>query len=110
MFSERYHCDAVAEKPSRCVAFAKQDVLDALNNPDVARSILKAYSQEIRNLRSQLELRNIRRADDRVAAFLTTLPRDKRGWCGKNASKRSGAATGWSDQGVSLQSHVQMIP
>ncbi|GAB4530437.1 MAG: Crp/Fnr family transcriptional regulator [Roseibium sp.] len=80
LFSERYHCDAVCESDVTCAVFDKQKFLKALDNPEVARSVLQIYSRSIRDLRTQIELRNIKRADDRVLAYLSLLPADKDGW------------------------------
>jgi len=80
LFSEHYHCDAVCESDVTCAVFDKQKVLAALDDPAVARSVLQIYSSSIRDLRAQVELRNIRRADDRVLAYLSLLPADEDGW------------------------------
>ncbi len=93
LFADRYHCDAVGETAARCAAYDKQAVIDALHNPEISMSVLRIYSQEIRNLRSQIELRNIKRADDRVAAFLSMLPRDRGGWCDPNHAWKDIART-----------------
>ncbi len=80
LFSSHYHCDAVGETQAVCAAYDKDIFLKALKDPEIGLSFLKSCSREIRNLRSQVELRNIKRADDRVAAFLATLPKDGNGW------------------------------
>ncbi|QFT34393.1 Global nitrogen regulator [Labrenzia sp. THAF82] len=80
LFSDRYHCDAVGETDVRCTAYDKAAVLEALNDPAMAMLMLKAYSIQIRGLRNQIELRNIKRADDRVYSYLQSLPPDAKGW------------------------------
>jgi CRP-like cAMP-binding protein len=80
LFSDRYHCDAVCESDVTCAVFDKQKILKALDDPAVSRSVLQIYSRAIRDLRTQIELRNIRRADDRVLAYLSLLPADGNGW------------------------------
>ncbi len=80
LFSEQYHCDALAGTNLSCAVFSKADVLAALEKPEVSFAVLKVYSHTIRNLRSQIELRNIKRADDRVLAYLHMIPVDGTGW------------------------------
>lgn len=81
LFSDRYHCDAVCDGAVACDTYEKQDILNALADPQVAASILRAYSLQIRDLRTQIEMRNIKRADERLLAFIETLPADGEGWC-----------------------------
>ncbi|WP_425070147.1 Crp/Fnr family transcriptional regulator [Roseibium sp.] len=80
LFAERYHCDAICETDVDCAVYDKQALLAALARPDVSLAILKIYSRSIRDLRSQIELRNIKRADDRVLAYLSLLPAGEDGW------------------------------
>jgi len=80
LFAERYHCDAVCETDVQCAVFDKEELLSALAVPEVSLTVLKVYSRSIRDLRTQIELRNIKRADDRVLAYLTLLPADEDGW------------------------------
>lgn len=80
LFADHYHCDAVCETDVKCSAFDKKAVLSALGTPEISVAILKIYSRSIRDLRTQIELRNIKRADDRVLAYLSLLPADADGW------------------------------
>lgn len=80
LFSDQYHCDGVCNSTVVCDAYEKQDILNALTNPDLATSVLRAYSLRIRDLHTQMELRNIRRADERLLAFLSTVAVDDEGW------------------------------
>ncbi|MEO9526095.1 Crp/Fnr family transcriptional regulator [Roseibium sp.] len=80
LFADRYHCDAICETDIACEVYDKRDLFTALGERDVSIAILEAYSRSIRILRSQIELRNIKRADDRVLAYLTLLPADEDGW------------------------------
>lgn len=80
LFSDSYHCDAHCVTPVVCETYDKQEILRALEVPEVALSVLKAYSLQIRDLRSQIELRNIKRADQRLLTYLNTLSPDKDGW------------------------------
>jgi len=94
LFAEHYHCDALCETDAVCDVYEKQAILAALALPDVAMALLKVYSRSIRDLRSQIELRNIKRADDRVLAYLSLLPADRDGW------RETGLA--WTDIGRTL--------
>lgn len=71
LFVERYHCDAVADLPSRVHVFARPAILDALaSRPDAARSVMAALAAQVIELRTRLELRNIRSARERVWSHL----------------------------------------
>jgi len=94
LFAERYHCDAICETDVDCAAYDKQVLLAALARPEVSLAILKVYSRSIRDLRSQIELRNIKRADDRVLAYLSLLPANESDW------REPGLA--WKDIGRTL--------
>lgn len=94
LFADHYHCDAICETDVACAVFTKQDFQDALSRPEVSLAVLKIYSRSIRELRTQIELRNIKRADERVLAYLSLLPADGHGW------RRPGLA--WTDIGRTL--------
>ena len=67
LFSEAFHCDAVAAEPSRVRIYPKTAVLDALRtDPDSAMSFLKLVAQQIIELRQRLELMKVRSAKERV--------------------------------------------
>ena len=71
LFAETYHCDAVADLPSRLIAYGKRAFLDKLqNDPEVALSFIALQAQRIQGLRTQLELRNVRSAKERVLQYL----------------------------------------
>ncbi|TYC49265.1 Crp/Fnr family transcriptional regulator [Rhodobacterales bacterium] len=80
LFSDQYYCDAICGTAVVCAVYDKQDILNALTNPDLSIPILRAYSLQIRDLHTQIELRNIRRADERLLAYFNTLPVDDEGW------------------------------
>lgn len=76
LFSENYHCDAVAECPSRVLVYPKSRVLEALRtDTDFALGLTQVLASQVRTLRARLELRNIRSARDRVLAYLSLHPR-----------------------------------
>ena len=72
LFAERYHCDAVADLPSRVLAYAKPALLAALRaDPDLAARFLAVLARQVQSLRARLELRSLRSARQRVLAYLT---------------------------------------
>lgn len=70
-FADAYHCDAVAEVPSRVVAVAKGEFLSALaGNPAKSLRFARLLAGQVRDLRARLELRNIHSAPERLLAWL----------------------------------------
>ena len=66
-----YHCDAVAETDSVVLALPKPDLLALLTtNPAEGVAFSLALASQVRDLRTKLELRNIRSATERVLAWL----------------------------------------
>ncbi len=71
LFSDVYHCDAVAVEPSRVRIYPKAAILDVLHNdPESALSFLAVIARQLHALRHRLELRNVRSAKERVMLFL----------------------------------------
>lgn len=71
LFSEVFHCDAVATEPSRVRIYPKTAVLDALrSDPASAMSFLKLVAHQIIDLRQRLELMKVRSAKERVMLYL----------------------------------------
>ena len=67
----RYHCDAVAETDSIVLALPKTDLLALLTtNPAESLALSLTLASQVRDLRTKLELRNIRSATERVFAWL----------------------------------------
>ena len=67
----RYHCDAIAELPSVVLHVPKRDLLAALTaDPSESLALAGALAAQVRDLRSALELRNIRSASARLLAWL----------------------------------------
>ncbi len=74
LFSDTYHCDARAEVSSRVWTFSKREVADGLaRDPEALMSWFKGLASQVRRLRALLELRSIKRADERVLAYLDLL-------------------------------------
>ncbi len=72
LFATRYHCDAVADGPCAVRVYARRTILDALDvRPELARSVMAALAGQVIDLRTRLELRNIRSARDRVWHYLS---------------------------------------
>lgn len=71
LFSDVYHCDASAEIRSVVTAIPKTTLLAALRtDPESSLDLAKALAGQVRDLRAQLEVRNIRSASARLLAWL----------------------------------------
>ena len=71
LFADAYHCDAVAEIPSEVTIVPKADLLAALAvDPQACLTLARALASHVRDLRSQLELRNVRSAPERIFCWL----------------------------------------
>jgi CRP-like cAMP-binding protein len=67
----RYHCDAIAEVRSIVLCLPKRGLLSALAaDPAESLALAGALAGQVRDLRSMLELRNIRSAPARVLTWL----------------------------------------
>lgn len=74
LFTDVYHCDARAEVASRVRAHPKADVLAFLGrDAEGPLRWARHLAGEVRRLRALLELRAVKRADDRVLAYLDLL-------------------------------------
>ena len=71
LFSDIFHCDAVATEPSRVRVYPKAAVLNALRtDPESAMSFLKLMSHQIIELRQRLEVMKVRSAEERLMLYL----------------------------------------
>jgi CRP/FNR family transcriptional regulator, dissimilatory nitrate respiration regulator len=71
LFSDRFHCDAVATEPSQVRVYPKAAVLDALRaDPENAMSFLKLMAHQVIALRQRLEVMKVRSAKERVMLYL----------------------------------------
>jgi CRP-like cAMP-binding protein len=71
LFSEHYHCDAIASAPTRVRSFPKRQMLQAiLGDTRLAVGFMSSLAQQVHELRTRLEQRNIRSARERVTQFL----------------------------------------
>lgn len=71
LFSDRYHCDAVARSKS-VIAVAPVAAIKARleRDPKLAIDLAEAFSAQVRLLRALIEIQRIKRAPDRLLAWL----------------------------------------
>jgi len=71
LFSESFHCDAVATESSRVRIYPKAALLTALSaDPTSALSFLRLMAHQVFDLRQRLEVMKVRSAADRVMLYL----------------------------------------
>jgi CRP-like cAMP-binding protein len=71
IYAPRYHCDAVAELDCRLDRFAIAEVRAVLEREPKAASAYGAYlARRVMDLRAISEIRSIRRADERLLAWI----------------------------------------
>ena len=71
LFSEIFHCDAVATEPSRVRIYPKTAVLNALNTTSSsAVPFIKLMAHRIIEVRQRVELMKVRSAKERVKLYL----------------------------------------
>ncbi len=71
LFASVYHCDAVAVQKTTIHTYPKKLVLEALRSqPDKTEQYITLLSSQVRSLRTQLELRNILSAKERIIHYL----------------------------------------
>jgi CRP/FNR family transcriptional regulator, dissimilatory nitrate respiration regulator len=72
LFSEVYHCNAVAQTKARVRAYSKNDVLAAIGrDPALASACIASLAREVQRLRMQLEVHSIASARERILRFLS---------------------------------------
>lgn len=72
LFSESYHCDAVARSEAVIASVPRRQVLAALEaTPEAALSLIKAQAQEVQAQRAHIEILRLRRVQDKLDAWLT---------------------------------------
>ena len=71
LFSQVYHCDAVADLPSRVSRFDRASVIELIRaKPAFALALVARLSGQVQGYRRRLELMAIRSAPERVLAGL----------------------------------------
>lgn len=79
LFAERYHCDAITEKPTKLLHFSKDRILDMLQSDSrQARRWVERLSQQVQGLRAQTALLGLKTAQQRVLGYLHMRVRDSR--------------------------------
>lgn len=72
LFAAAYHCDGEAEAGSTVVAFPKAAVLGLMEQDAAfAQAFCRHMARQVQGLRSNLELRGIRSAEERILAALS---------------------------------------
>jgi CRP-like cAMP-binding protein len=70
LFSERYHCDAVAEIASEVLEYPKADIVSQLSiHPERMMDLLRHFGGQVQALRSRAEILSLRTATDRLMAY-----------------------------------------
>jgi CRP-like cAMP-binding protein len=71
LFADTYHCDGVAAVPSRVRTYPKREFIAALRaTPDAWEQLAARLAHDLQRLRTQMELRNVRSARERVLQYL----------------------------------------
>jgi CRP-like cAMP-binding protein len=71
LFSDTYHCDAVAIEPALVRVYPRGAVLRTIqSDAAVATSFLAIVARQLQRTRQRLELRNVRSAKDRLLLYL----------------------------------------
>lgn len=74
LFSEIYHCDAIADIPSEIIFLHKENLrLQLQADPALAMLFLERVTQQLHRARALAELRNIRSAEARTLQHLRML-------------------------------------
>ncbi len=71
LFSDMFHCDAVATEPTQVCVYPKGAVLNALRaDPENAMSFLALVAHQVIELWQRLEIMKVRSAKERVMLYL----------------------------------------
>ena len=71
LFSSIYHCDAIASTAAKVRLYSKDAVLAAFKrDPEAAKSFMTRLARQVMDLRTRMELRNIKSARERVRHYL----------------------------------------
>lgn len=71
LFSESYHCDAVAQSDAKVAVLARIKFLSALRQcPDSAMSMIETHAKAVQAQRARIEILRLRRVSDRLDAWL----------------------------------------
>ena len=71
LFSEQYHCSAIADSKGELAFVKKAELLRLLEDkPELLLKLLAIFSRQVRDLRAINEIKNIRSAKERVLSFI----------------------------------------
>ena len=71
LFAEAYHCDAIARSAARVLCLPTKEVHRLLaKEPERALALAAFYARQVRELRQRIELLRIKRATERLYAWL----------------------------------------
>jgi CRP/FNR family transcriptional regulator, dissimilatory nitrate respiration regulator len=71
LFSDVYHCNAIAQTKARVRSYSKKEVLAAINrDAQLAFQCIASLSHEVQRLRLQLEVQSIASSRERILQFL----------------------------------------
>ena len=71
LFAETYHCDAVAAAPSLVRVYPKAEIIALLRaKPALAEAFMMRLAHQLQELRTRMELRNLRSARERLLQYL----------------------------------------
>jgi CRP-like cAMP-binding protein len=70
LFSDRYHCDAIAETASEVLEYGKAEIVARLaSNPERMMDLLREFGRQVQALRSRAEMLALHSATDRLMAY-----------------------------------------
>lgn len=70
LFSDTYHCNAIATRDSLVHVYPKQKILEDLRtHPEKTEQLISLLASQVRTLRTKLEIRNILSARERILQF-----------------------------------------
>ena len=70
LFSDHYHCDAIAETASQVFEYRKTEILARLaRDPKCTMNLLRHLAREVQALRSRAEMLALHSATDRLMAY-----------------------------------------
>jgi len=79
LFSDHYHCSAIATLPSEIHSINKRDLLKHLeNNSQDMKAFLSVLASQVRDLRAINEIKNIRSANERILTFIRNNVNNKK--------------------------------
>jgi CRP-like cAMP-binding protein len=79
LFSNQYHCSAIATLASEIQYVNKKALLEYLeDNPSEMKTLLSIFAGQVRDLRATNEIKNIRSANERILSFVRNNVNDQK--------------------------------